>query len=335
MGKDNTIIENEIKDVFDNIENKENKEEKKQQESKIKTAGFNIKDLPDGDEEELEIKDTTRTLIGPEPLVNELIEHIFLPLDITEENGLLQSIPNSDGNTLLKWETDNLSTEENEEFSAKQTIYKGSLVECLLFGRKESGLLNGIKDYNGKSFSVYPADSALISSSFEIITNYNKRDVENAFSLIQDTLKWTTEECNNNIFISYRPVDQSNINQLQTSLLVIFRSPEEMAKLSTAYKTMAFGKKANKVIDKANTTIYGGAKMLGNNILKPGAEVLGMTAGSLAGSMAQSIGVGLSEGANEFCKAFNLKAIKERPSTIELKNRIFKNRQNTSRGGVL
>lgn len=318
----NTIVEN-------------NNTEEKETVINPKYNGLDISSLPDKEEEDIEIKATTRTLKANATLVNELLENIFSPLNITEANGLIENMTNDDGSMIIKWDTACLSTEEDEELNTAHTIYKNNIIECLLYSRKEAGLLTGVKDYYDKSFPVFPEESSLITSSFEIITNYNKQDMEAAFKLLQDTLKWTTEECNNNIFISKRPQDVSNVNMLHVSLLVTGRSPEEMAKLNTAYRTMAFGKKANKVIDKANVSVYNGAKMIGDSILKPSAEIVGLTAGTLTGAMAQSIGVGLSEFGNEFLNSFNIDAIKNRASTIELKNKLFKNRKNTGRGGVL
>lgn len=324
-----------LNNMVNNNNNEGENTEMNNNNDKFRYNGLNISDLPDKEEEDIEIKKTTRTLLASRVITDELLNNIFSPLNITEENGLIETIEYDNDTVLMKWDTACLSTEEDIELNTNHTIYKNNIIECLLYGRKEAGLLNGVKDYNDKSFPVFGEDSSLIASSFEIVTNYNKQDLEAAYKLIQDTLKWTTEECNNNIFISKRPQDTSNINMLHASLLVTNRSPEEMAKLGTAYKTMAFGKKANRIIDKANVSIYNSSKMIGDSILKPSAEIIGMTAGSLTGAMAQSIGVGFSEFGNEFLNSFNINAIKNRASTIELKNKIFKNRKNTSRGGVL
>ena len=107
-----------------------------------------------------------------------------------------------------------------------------------------------------------------------------------------------------------------------------------MSNLSTAFKTERFGRKVNKAINKSSQTVYGTAKMVGQKIMIPGAEVLGMTAGTLAGATAQSIGVAAVEGANEFRKSFNINAIKERTATQELIRAFTKGKSRSTRGGA-
>lgn len=322
--------------MSDNKETKETKQEEVKQEIKKPAIGLNINDIPDEDEV-LSFSETSRTLVAHNNIINELIKNIFSPLGITEDNGLLNVIIKDDDTSIMSWDTANLDTNEDEDIQMNNTIYKAQLIECLLFGRHQDGLLAGIKDFNENKFPVYPAETAMIKNSFEIVTDNNKKEVTKAFNLIKDTLKLTTPEANQLIFVSHRPAEPgpNGANSLKVSLLIIGRSEEEMRNLSNAYKTAAFGKKVHKAIDKSNTTVYGGAKMIGEDIILPGSEVLGMTLGTLGGSVVQGVGVALSEGANEFFKAFNWDGIKNRTSTVELKNRLFKNRSNSTRGGAL
>ena len=116
-------------------------------------------------------------------------------------------------------------------------------------------------------------------------------------------------------------------------LIIINRSEEEMDNLSTAYRTERFGRKVNKAINKSSQTVYGTAKMVGQKIIIPAAEVAGATFGTLAGASAQSMCVAAVEGANEFRKSFNTDAIRNRTATQELIQVITKGRKRSTRGG--
>lgn len=335
----NTNINNDNKEVDNkNKETEANKDNKETKQGFQLGGGIDISQL-DAEEDEPEVSKTTRTLIACPEVGIELIKNIFIPLGINEENGLLQVINSTDEegteSLMLKWDTARLSLANNEDMNQEETILKNTIIENLLYGRHTAGLLTGITDYQGNKFPVMNENIPIISHAFEIVCASNQKEVQQGINLIRDTLKITTEEANSIIWKSMRPASAGplGVNTLKVSLLVYNRSDEEMHKLSQAYKATARGKKIHKQIDKASVGIYNTAKITGQEIFIPAAEVLGASVGSLTGSAAQAIGVALSEGSNEFLNSFNLEGILNRPSTKELKHRLFGKKQNMSRGG--
>lgn len=325
--------------------NENNQETKQQEEVKQETkepkktnrfGGIDISSLPDPEEDPIEeMPVTMRTLKMAAPYIDEIYKSIFMTLGLTEETGLVRIDPSDDNNDLtLCWDTVKLSLEEDEDLFIEETNYKASLIEALLYGRYQDGLMPGAKDINDDKFRVLGSDNPIITQSFELVVDCNKKDVEEAISLIKDATKIPPAEYNQ-IFVSPRPAspDTSGFNRPKCSVIIINRSEEEMDNLSTAYRTERFGRKVNKAINKSSQTVYGTAKMVGQKIMIPGAEVFGMTVGTLGGAAAQSVGVALSEGANEFRKSFNVKAIKERTSTQELIQSFTKGRKKATRGG--
>lgn len=329
---DNVEVDKD-KEVETNKDNKETKQQGFQL-----GGGIDISQLA-AEEDEPEVSKTTRTLVACPEVALELIKNIFIPLGINEENGLLQVINDTDEegteSLMLKWDTAKLSLASNEDMNQEETIIKNTIIENLLYGRNVSGLLIGITDYQGNKFPVLNEQIPIISHAFEIVCASNQKEVQQGINLIRDTLKITSEEANSIIWKSMRPASAGplGVNTLKVSLLVYNRSDEEMHKLSQAYKATARGKKIHKTIDKASVGIYNTAKITGQEIFIPAAEVLGASVGTLTGSAAQAIGVALSEGSNEFLNSFNLEGILNRPSTQELKHRLFGKKQNMSRGG--
>lgn len=325
----------ENKNINNNEEVKDDNKETKQFQL---GGGIDISQLT-SEEDEPEISKTTRTLVASPEIVVEIIKNIFIPLGINEENGLLQAINNTDENgndsLMIKWDTARLSLLDDEDANQEETILKNTIIENLLYGRHVAGLLTGITDYEGNKLPVMNEQVPIISHAFEIVCASNQKEVQQGINLIRDTLKITTEEANQIIWKSMRPASAGplGINTLKVSLLVYNRSDDEMNKLSQAYRATARGKKIHKQIDKASVGIYNTAKITGQEIFIPAAEVLGASVGTLTGSAAQAIGVALSEGGNEFLNSFNLEGILNRPSTKELKHRLFGKKQNMSRGG--
>ena len=325
------------KEIRDNKEVKDNsKEEVKQKPSSVKKPlGFNIDDLPEPEEDSLDnMPETMRTLVMPQPFIEELVRDIFMPLELNEENGLINVYPNDDGKLTLAWDTARLSLEEDEELFITETNTKLSIIESLLFSRYNDGLLIGSTDIEGNKFRVLDEANPIISNSFELIVDFNKKDVNEAINLIKDTIKLPPQEYNK-ILLTKRPAsnDPTGFSNTKASVLIINRSDEEMDNLSTAYKTERFGRKVNKAINKSSQTVYGTAKMIGQKIMIPASEVMGATIGTLGGAAAQSIGVAASEGANEFRKSFNINSIKERTSTQELIQAFTKGKKKSTRGG--
>ena len=325
------------KEIRDNKEIKDNsKEEVKQKPSSVKKPlGFNIDDLPEPEEDSLDnMPETMRTLVMPQPFIEELVRDIFMPLELNEENGLINVYPNDDGKLTLAWDTARLSLEEDEELFITETNTKLSIIESLLFSRYNDGLLIGSTDIEGNKFRVLDEANPIISNSFELIVDFNKKDVNEAINLIKDTIKLPPQEYNK-ILLTKRPAsnDPTGFSNTKASVLIINRSDEEMDNLSTAYKTERFGRKVNKAINKSSQTVYGTAKMIGQKIMIPASEVMGATIGTLGGAAAQSIGVAASEGANEFRKSFNINSIKERTSTQELIQAFTKGKKKSTRGG--
>lgn len=325
------------KEIRDNKEVKDNsKEEVKQKPSSVKKPlGFNIDDLPEPEEDSLDnMPETMRTLVMPQPFIEELVRDVFMPLELNEENGLINVYPNDDGKLTLAWDTARLSLEEDEESFITETNTKLSIIESLLFSRYNDGLLIGSTDIEGNKFRVLDEANPIISNSFELIVDFNKKDVNEAINLIKDTIKLPPQEYNK-ILLTKRPAsnDPTGFSNTKASVLIINRSDEEMDNLSTAYKTERFGRKVNKAINKSSQTVYGTAKMIGQKIMIPASEVMGATIGTLGGAAAQSIGVAASEGANEFRKSFNINSIKERTSTQELIQAFTKGKKKSTRGG--
>ena len=324
------------KEIRDNKEVKDNnKEETKQKPSSVKKPlGFNINDLPEPEEELDSMPETMRTLVMPQPFIEELVRDIFMPLELNEENGLINVYPNDDGKLTLAWDTARLSLEEDEESFITETNTKLSIIESLLFSRYNDGLLIGSTDIEGNKFRVLDEANPIISNSFELIVDFNKKDVNEAINLIKDTIKLPPQEYDK-ILLTKRPAsnDPTGFSNTKASVLIINRSNEEMDNLSTAYKTERFGRKVNKAINKSSQTVYGTAKMIGQKIMIPASEVMGATIGTLGGAAAQSIGVAASEGANEFRKSFNINSIKERTSTQELIQAFTKGKKKSTRGG--
>ena len=325
------------KEIRDNKEVKDNnKEEVKQKPSSVKKPlGFNIDDLPEPEEDSLDnMPETMRTLVMPQPFIEELVRDIFMPLELNEENSLINVYPNDDGKLTLAWDTARLSLEEDEELFITETNTKLSIIESLLFSRYNDGLLIGSTDIEGNKFRVLDEANPIISNSFELIVDFNKKDVNEAINLIKDTIKLPPQEYNK-ILLTKRPAsnDPTGFSNTKASVLIINRSDEEMDNLSTAYKTERFGRKVNKAINKSSQTVYGTAKMIGQKIMIPASEVMGATIGTLGGAAAQSIGVAASEGANEFRKSFNINSIKERTSTQELIQAFTKGKKKSTRGG--
>lgn len=324
------------KEIRDNKEVKDNnKEETKQKPSSVKKPlGFNINDLPEPEEELDSMPETMRTLVMPQPFIEELVRDIFMPLGLDEENGLINVYPNDDGKLTLAWDTAKLSLEEDEESFITETNTKLSIIESLLFSRYNDGLLIGSTDIEGNKFRVLDEANPIISNSFELIVDFNKKDVNDAINLIKDTIKLPPQDYDK-ILLTKRPAsnDPTGFSNTKASVLIINRSNEEMDNLSTAYKTERFGRKVNKAINKSSQTVYGTAKMIGQKIMIPASEVMGATIGTLGGAAAQSIGVAASEGANEFRKSFNINAIKERTSTQELIQAFTKGKKKSTRGG--
>lgn len=328
----------EIKDNKEQLNNEEVKEQETKESKKVnRFGGIDVTSLPDPEEDPIEeMPATMRTLKMAAPYINEIYKSIFMPLGLTEENGLVRIDPTDNNSDLtLCWDTVNLSEEDDEDLFIKETNYKASLIEALLYGRYCDGLMPGAKDINDDKYRVLGGENPIIMQSFELVVDYNKKDVEEAINLIKDATKIPPAEYGQ-IFVSPRPAspDTSGFNRPKCSIIIINRSDEEMDSLGTAYRTERFGKKVNKAINKSSQTVYGTAKMVGQKIMIPGAEVLGMTAGTLGGAAAQSVGVALSEGANEFRKSFNINAIKERTSTQELIQAFTKGRKKATRGGA-
>lgn len=328
----------EIKDNKEQLNNEEVKEETKEAKKVNKFGGIDISSLPDPEEDPIEeMPATMRTLKMSAPYIDEIYKNIFIPLGLTEETGLIRIDPSDDNSDLtLCWDTVNLSLEEDDEdLFIEETNYKASLIEALLYGRYQDGLMPGARDINGDKYRVLGAENPIITQSFEMTVDFNKKDVDEAVNLIKDAIKLPPDSYNE-IFISKRPAspDTTGFNTPKCSVIIINRSNEEMSNLSTAFKTERFGRKVNKAINKSSQTVYGTAKMVGQKIMIPGAEVLGMTAGTLAGATAQSIGVAAVEGANEFRKSFNINAIKERTATKELIRAFTKGKSSSSRGGA-
>ena len=327
----------EINNNKEQLNNEEVKEETKDTKKVNKFGGIDVNSLPDPEEDPIEeMPATMRTLKMAAPYVNEIYKSIFIPLGLTEETGLVRIDPADNNNDLtLCWDTVNLSLEEDEDLFAEETNYKASLIEALLYGRYQDGLMPGAKDINGDKYRVLGSENPIIMQSFELVVDYNKKDVEEAVNLIKDATKIPPAEYGQ-IFVSPRPAspDTSGFNRPKCSVIIINRSEEEMDNLGTAFRTERFGRKVNKAINKSSQTVYGTAKMVGQKIMIPGAEVLGMTAGTLGGAAAQSVGVALSEGANEFRKSFNFNSIKERTSTQELIQAFTKGRKKATRGGA-
>lgn len=324
------------KEIRDNKEVKDNnKEETKQKPSSVKKPlGFNINDLPEPEEELDSMPETMRTLVMPQPFIEELVRDIFMPLELNEENGLINVYPNDDGKLTLAWDTARLSLEEDEESFITETNTKLSIIESLLFSRYNDGLLISSTDIEGNKFRVLDEANPIISNSFELIVDFNKKDVNEAINLIKDTIKLPPQDYDK-ILLTKRPAsnDPTGFSNTKASVLIINRSNEEMDNLSTAYKTERFGRKVNKAINKSSQTVYGTAKMIGQKIMIPASEVMGATIGTLGGAAAQSIGVAASEGANEFRKSFNINSIKERTSTQELIQAFTKGKKKSTRGG--
>lgn len=327
----------EINNNKEQLNNEEVKEETKDTKKVNKFGGIDVNSLPDPEEDPIEeMPATMRTLKMAAPYINEIYKSIFMPLGLTEETGLIRIDPTDNNNDLtLCWDTVNLSLEEDEDLFAEETNYKASLIEALLYGRYQDGLMPGAKDINGDKYRVLGGENPIIMQSFELVVDYNKKDVEEAVNLIKDATKIPPAEYGQ-IFVSPRPAspDTSGFNRPKCSVIIINRSEEEMDNLGTAFRTERFGRKVNKAINKSSQTVYGTAKMVGQKIMIPGAEVLGMTVGTLGGAAAQSVGVALSEGANEFRKSFNINAIKERTSTQELIQAFTKGRKKATRGGA-
>ena len=327
----------EINNNKEQLNNEEVKEETKDTKKVNKFGGIDVNSLPDPEEDPIEeMPATMRTLKMAAPYISEIYKSIFVPLGLTEETGLVRIDPADNNNDLtLCWDTVNLSLEEDEDLFAEETNYKASLIEALLYGRYQDGLMPGAKDINDDKYRVLGGENPIIMQSFELVVDYNKKDVEEAVNLIKDATKIPPAEYGQ-IFVSPRPAspDTSGFNRPKCSVIIINRSEEEMDNLGTAFRTERFGRKVNKAINKSSQTMYGTAKMVGQKIMIPGAEVLGMTAGTLGGAAAQSVGVALSEGANEFRKSFNINAIKERTSTQELIQAFTKGRKKATRGGA-
>ena len=336
--KDNNNKEvKETKEVKNNnSETKETKDNTKPSSIK-KPLGFNIDDLPEPEEESLDdMPATMRTLCMPNIFIEEIVRNIFIPLELTEENGLINIYPTDNNNLILAWDTARLSlAEDDEDLFIAETNEKVSIIESLLFGRYNDGLLTGAVDIEGNKFRVLDEANPIISNSFELVVDFNKKDVNDAVNLIKDTIKLPPQECNK-ILLTKRPAsnDPTGFSRFKASVLIINRSDEEMDNLSTAYKTERFGRKVNKAINKSSQTVYGTAKMIGQKIMIPASEVMGATIGTLGGAAAQSIGVAASEGANEFRKSFNINAIKERTSTQELIQAFTKGKKKSTRGGA-
>jgi hypothetical protein len=330
--------DNNNKEVKETKEVKDNKEETKTKPSSIKKPlGFNIDDLPEPEEDSLDnMPETMRTLVMPNVFIEEIVRDIFIPLELTEENGLINVYPADSNELILAWDTAKLSLEQdNEELFIIETNEKVSIIESLLFSRYNDGLLVGAKDIEGNKFRVLDEANPIISNSFELVVDFNKKDVNEAINLIKDTIKLPPQEYNK-ILLTKRPAsnDPTGFSNTKASVLIINRSAEEMDNLSTAYKTERFGRKVNKAINKSSQTVYGTAKMIGQKIMIPASEVMGATIGTLGGAAAQSIGVAASEGANEFRKSFNINAIKERTSTQELIQAFTKGKKKSTRGGA-
>ena len=326
------------KEIKDNKEQLNNEEQETKEPKKNRFGGIDISSLPDPEEDPIEeMPATMRTLKMSAPYVDEIYKNIFVPLGLTEETGLIRIDPSDDNSDMtLCWDTVNLSLEEDDEdLFIEETNYKASLIEALLYGRYQDGLMPGARDINGDKYRVLGAENPIITQSFEMTVDFNKKDVDEAVNLIKDAIKLPPDSYNE-IFVSKRPAspDTTGFNTPKCSVIIINRSNEEMSNLSTAFKTERFGRKVNKAINKSSQTVYGTAKMVGQKIMIPGAEVLGMTAGTLGGAAAQSVGVALSEGANEFRKSFNINAIKERTSTQELIQAFTKGRKKATRGGA-
>ena len=145
--KDNNNKEvRETKEVKDNEETKQNKPS-----SIKKPLGFNIDDLPEPEEDSLDnMPETMRTLVMPSVFIEELVRDIFMPLELTEDNGLINIYPKDNNELVLAWDTANLSLEtDNEELFIAETNEKVSIIESLLFSRYNDGLLMGAKDIEG------------------------------------------------------------------------------------------------------------------------------------------------------------------------------------------
>lgn len=322
--------------------NENNQEEVKQEQAKEtkkenKFGGIDINSLPDPDDNEPaeELTATTRTLKMLTPYIEEIYRSIFVNIGLTEETGLVRMDPVDETNEIvLSWDTVNLSLEEDEDLFIEETKYRASLIEALLYGRFNKGLLPGAKDIYNNKFRVLSDDNPIITQSFEIVTDLNKKDVDKMTNLIKDTLKLPPTEYGL-IFVSPRPAspDINGFNAPKCSIIIINRSDEEMANLATAYSTKKFGKKANKVINKTSQTVYGTAKMIGEDIMNPLANIFGSTFGTLAGATAQSIGVAAVEGTNEFRKSFNIGKIKNSTAAQELVMAFTKGKKKSNRGG--
>lgn len=313
-----------------------NNTEEVKEETKKKPMGIDLSSLPDPEEETVpeEFPASMRTLVMKQAYIDELYTNVFVTLGITEDNGLIRVIPMDDGNLCLAWDTVNLSLEEDEELFIAETEYKAALIEVLLYGRYNDGLMPGALDIEGNKYRVLGSDNPIITQSFELVVDFNNKDVTEGINLIKDTLKLPPSDYDK-IFISKRPAsaDSTGFTTPKCSIIIINRSEEEMDNLSTAYRTERFGRKVNKAINKSSQTVYGTAKMVGQKIIVPAAEVAGATFGTLAGASAQSMCVAAVEGANEFRKSFNTDAIKNRTATQELIQAITKGRKRSTRGG--
>ena len=318
------------------MEDNKNMNQETVEETKTKKPmGIDLSSLPDPEEETVpeEFPASMRTLVMKQAYIDELYTNIFVTLGITEDNGLIRVIPMDDGNMCLAWDTVNLSLEEDEETFIAETEYKAALIESLLYGRYNDGLMPGAMDIEENKYRVLGSDNPIITQSFELVVDFNK-DVTEGINLIKDTLKLPPSDYDK-IFISKRPAsaDSTGFTTPKCSIIIINRSEEEMDNLSTAYRTERFGRKVNKAINKSSQTVYGTAKMVGQKIIIPAAEVAGATIGTLAGASAQSMCVAAVEGANEFRKSFNTDAIKNRTATQELIQAITKGRKRSTRGG--
>ena len=80
--------------------------------------GNSLNDLVDRgsvNKKQFEITDTMRVMKGPTPQINEFYNNVLVRLGITRENGLVKAETHEGGNSILIWDINQLSTNDNRK----------------------------------------------------------------------------------------------------------------------------------------------------------------------------------------------------------------------------
>lgn len=271
---------------------------------------------------EKKINKNVRTFKGSKEEVNKFYNCVLAQLNISTDNKLLEVHSNDGNRATLKWNRNELSTNQDIEKARIETKYKDDILEFMLYSwgaNPKKDLLEGITDNKEQPIRTISKEHDIAKTTFRIIVPNNDKGKKDAIEIIREGLAITTEEAKAVSICFFRPMGK-NSNTFALEYIIPGLMPEQMKNLSRKMASKHVTNKRKAKVEKYAATVETNAKSVTESVLAPIAETSIRIGAATGGAMVNAIVNGLASGAVSFIKASGLKELKQNPSIRELKD---------------